>query len=158
MADARPFRMRRAWPVWTLLAISVLYFAFVLVLVGRNLEVSGVSTGTLALVGLALFVVTALVAIPFFLRRPDARLPPPAPEPEPLGDMQDEPTEAPRMAPVWDDELKRTAEQQQGMTVLEYSRPAKSQHRGGVYTKAYVPVTKEFVLRVETLVADGRDL
>lgn len=157
--DARPFRMRTAWLPITLAVICVLYFAFVLWLVATNREVSGLSNTTLALLGIVLFVVTIVVQIPFFLRRPAPRA---APEPAPMrDDMQDEPmaTEAPRiLADNVDDERRITDEEKQGMKVLEYSRPAKSRHKGAVYTKDYVPVAKEWVLRVETLVADVADL
>jgi hypothetical protein len=157
--DPQPFRIRRAWLPITLAVVCVLYFAGVLLLAATNREVTGVTSQQLALGGLALFVVTILVEIPFFMRR---RSPRAAPEPAPMmEDLQDEPVEAeaPRIAAqTWDDEKRVTTEQQQGMTVLEYSRPAKSRHRGAVYTKAYVPVAKEWVLRIETLVAEGRDL
>lgn len=160
MADERPFRLRRAWPFWILLGVSLAAFAFLAWLVGSNSVVEGVPTSTLALVVSVLFVVTLLVAIPYFRRVPDDA-PAPEAEPAPVQDYQDEPApleSAPSPREAWDDELRRTSEQQQGMSVLEYSSPAKSKHRGGVYTKAYVPVAKEYVLRVETLVAEGRDL
>ncbi|GEM_PF-5654376 len=160
--DSRPFRIRRAWLAFTLAAICVLYFAAVLLLAATNRVVQGVTNEQLALGGALLFLVAIVVEIPFFLRRRGPRPQPAAEEPAPLSqDFQDEPleAEAPLMAmETWDDEKRLTTEQQQGMTVLEYSRPAKSRHRGAVYTKAYVPVTKEFVLRVETLVAEGGDL
>lgn len=161
--DSRPFRIRRAWLPFTLAVVSVLYFAVVLFLASTNREVTGVTNDQLAWGGVALFVVALLVEIPFFFRRRAPRAAPESlSEPEPLPeDLQDEPleAEAPQMAmPGWDDEKRVTTEQQQGMTVLEYSRPAKSRHRGAVYTKAYVPVTKEHVLRIETLVAEGADL
>jgi hypothetical protein len=160
--DPQPFRIRRAWLPFTLAVLCVLYFAGVLFLAATNRTISGVDNDQLALGGAALFVVTLLVQIPFFLRRRPKRAPAPQEEPEPMPeDMQEEPleVEAPRMEMErWDDEVRLTTEQQQGMVVLEYSRPAKSRHRGAVYTKAYVPVTKEHVLRVETLAAEGSDL
>jgi hypothetical protein len=156
--DARPFRMRSAWLPITLFVISVVYFAVVLLLVATNQAIGGVDNDQLALGGIALFVLSILVAIPYFLRRTS---PKPRVEPEPLmDDMQDEPmaaSDAPRFT-GWDDETRTTSEEKQGMKVLEYSRPAKSRHRGAVYTKDYVPVAKEWVLRVETMVAEGADL
>lgn len=50
-------------------------------------------------------------------------------------------------------EMQVREESWQGMRVLEYSAPAKSRNRGAAYVSAYVPVTKEDVLRVETLAA-----
>ncbi len=160
--DARPFRMRSAWLPIALFILSVVYFGVVLFLVATNQQVGGVDNDTLALGGVALFVLTILVAIPYFLRRKAPKPRAPAPEPAPMmDDMQEEPmaSEAPRiLGNAWDDETRTTSEEKQGMRVLEYSRPAKSRHRGAVYTKDYVPVAKEWVLRVETMVAEGADL
>ena len=105
----------------------------------------------LVLSGLAVFLLVAIVEIPFFLRR----RPPKAPEPE--REWQDEPPEPPPTV-AWDDEKLATDESQQGLRVLEYSAPAKSRNRGAVYAKTYVPVTKEHVLRIETMAAEPREL
>jgi len=84
----------------------------------------------------------------------------PAPAPAPQAEWQaaPAPTAPVMMGAPADDEKLVTGEMQQGLTVLEYSAPAKSRHRGAVYSKTYVPVTKEHVLRVETLAAEGADL
>lgn len=164
--DERPFRMRRAWFPITLAVVCVLYFVFVGWLVATNRELAGVSNNTLAVAGLALAIVTLLVEVPYFLRRapPRAAPPPPPSVEEPptyRDDLQEEPAplEAPMRVPtLWDDETRRTTEERQGLRVLEYSAPPKSRHKGAVYTKDYVPVSKEWVLRVETMVAEPRDL
>jgi hypothetical protein len=154
------FRIRSAWPFYVLAGVATLYFVLVVYLAAN--PVSGLDLDVLALAGLVFFAILIVLAFLFMGRRKLPRPPPAANEPALLReDMQDEPleSEAPRMAAqAWNDELVRTTEQQQGLTVLEYSRPPKSQHRGAVYAKAYVPVTKEFVLRIEVLVADGADL
>jgi hypothetical protein len=155
-APHRPFviPLRRRWVLAILPALCILYFLVVLVLAVQGTKVKGVTTDQLVLGGAALFLVTFLVEIPFFLRRRGARDDGPDAPYEPL-DLQDEPPEASVRA---DDEVALTSESQQGLRVLEYSRPAKSRHKGAVYAKTYVPVTKEHVLRVETLAAEGRDL
>lgn len=152
-ATSRPFviPLRRRWVLAILPVICLLYFVVVMFLVMTGRKVGGLTNDQLALGGAALFLLTFLVEIPFFLRRKGPR--PEAPD-EPL-DLQDEPPEA---AAPEDDETLVTTETQQGLRVLEYSRPAKSRHKGAVYAKAYVPVTKEHVLRVETLAAEGADL
>ena len=154
----RPFviPLRRRWVLAILPVICLAYFGVVIALVAGGRSIRGVSTDLLMLAGAALFLVTFLVEIPFFLRRKGPR--PDGPEAPYEPDYQDEPPE-PYAAPAReDDETVLTAETQQGLRVLEYSRPAKSRHKGAVYAKTYVPVTKEFVLRVETLAAEGRDL
>lgn len=165
--NPRPFviPLRRRWGLVILPVLCLLYFAGVMVLVVLNMRIDGVSNELLALGGAALFGLTLLIELPFFLRRRRPRA-----EPEETmgavdegtafqGGFQDEPAE-PRArvrAPV-DDEAVLTTESQQGLRVIEYSRPAKSRHKGSVYAKTYVPVTKEHVLRVETLAAEPRDL
>ena len=153
--NPRPFviPLRRRWVLAILPVVCLFYFAAILYVALRGLKIRGASMDLLVLVGAALFVVTFLVEIPFFLRRRGPR----PEEPEPRVDFQDEPLE-PVSRVREDDEVLVTAEQQQGLRVLEYSRPAKSRHKGAVYAKTYVPVTKEHVLRVETLAAEGRDL
>ena len=156
--NPRPFviPLRRRWVLAILPVLCLLYFAAVVTIILRDLKVQGVSTDLLVLVGAALFLLTVLVEIPFFFRRRAPRADGPEDAYPPI-DLQDEPPEPVARAPV-DDELVVTAEPQQGLRVIEYSRPAKSRHKGAVYAKTYVPVTKEHVLRVETLAAEGRDL
>lgn len=159
--NPRPFviPLRRRWGLLILPVLCLLYFAAVVALVVMDLAVTGVPTRWLVMGGAALFLVTIVVEVPFFLRRRPRRAK--AEEPDYVADLQDEPPEpdaplAPRVKA--DDELVITSEQQQGLRVIEYSKPAKSRHRGAVFAKTYVPVTKEHVLRVETLAAEGRDL
>lgn len=151
----RPFviSLRRRWVLAILPILCVLYFVAVLVIVLRDVR-TGVSTDLLVLGGVGLFAFTVLFEIPFFFRRRRARA---RPEPEAEPEFQDEPPEPMARAPT-DDEYLKTAESQQGLRVLEYSRPAKSRNRGAVYAKTYVPVTGDHVLRIETLAADTRDL
>lgn len=152
----REFRIpvRRRWTLWILPALATIYFIAVLFLGATDRRVRGVSNQTLVWIGLALFALVVLVEIPFFLTR-RARSDLPAQE----TDWQEEPAE-PRAVPPMDrdDEAVATGESQQGLQVLEYSRPAKSRNKGSVYAKTYVPVTKEHVLRVETLAAEPADL
>lgn len=156
--EAREFviPVRRRWTLWILPTIAILYFIAVLALVMTDTRIKGVSTDWLVWGGVGLFVVVFLVELPFFLRR-KVRLTPPPAEPSSWQDEAPEPQAAPTRA-SWDDELAATGETQQGMRVLEYSRPAKSRNKGAVYAKTYVPVTKEHVLRIETLAAERADL
>lgn len=163
--DEREFviPVQRRWKLWILPTIAILYFAVVILLAILHLQIQGVSTDALVLGGLGLFLLTIVVEFPFLLRR-RVRASDPAPPPEAMPAptaWQAAPTAA--SAPYLggaraDDEKLITGEMQQGLRVLEYSAPAKSHHRGAVYSKTYVPVTKEHVLRVETLSAEGADL
>lgn len=152
MEDERPFLIpvKRRWTLLILPILAFLYFAFVLWLGVTRTTVRGVSTDVLVLAGLALFLLVAIVEIPFFLRR--------RPKAEPAPDWQDEPAEPLAPPMLRDDEKLTTDETQQGLRVLEYSAPAKSRNRGAVYAKTYVPVTKEHVLRVETMAAEPHEL
>lgn len=148
--------VRRRWTLWILPTIAILYFLAVVTLAILRREINGVPTQWLVLGGVGLFVLVILVELPFFVRRriraePEAALPAATP------DWQDEAPE-PATRGAWDDERIATAEEQQGLRVLEYSAPAKSRNRGSVYAKTYVPVTKEHVLRVETLAAEPHEL
>ncbi|HWH08303.1 MAG TPA: hypothetical protein VNX21_03820 [Candidatus Thermoplasmatota archaeon] len=155
MEDERPFLIpvKRRWTLLILPVLALVYFAFVVWLGATRTTVRGVPMDYLVLGGLAFFLLVAVVELPFFLRR---RPPKAAPPPE-RAEWQDEPPE-PVAAPARDDERLTTDETQQGMRVLEYSAPAKSRNRGAVYAKTYVPVTKEHVLRVETLAAEPAEL
>lgn len=153
MADEeRPFliSVRRRWTLWILPVLATLYFLTVILLNVLDYEIAGVGMDMLVLVGVALFVIVLLIELPFLLRRRAKREP--EPEPAPIG----EPLAASRNG--WDDELLITPESQQGLQVIEYSRPAKSRHSNAVFTKTYVPVSGAHVLRVETLAADAADL
>lgn len=153
MEDERPFLIPvdRRWTLLILPVLAALYFLFILYLGITRSQVKGVSTDLLVLGGLAFFLVVVLLEIPFFLRKKAKAAPPPARE------WQAEPPE-PMARAAADDERLMTDETQQGMRVLEYSAPAKSRNRGAVYAKTYVPVTKEWVLRVEDLAAEPREL
>lgn len=155
MEDERPFLIpvQRRWTLLILPILALLYFAFVAWLGATRTTVEGVSMDVLVLAGLAFFLLVAVIEVPFFLRRkPEA-----APEPE-RDAWQDEPPEPLAAPTLRDDEKLTTDETQQGLRVLEYSAPAKSLNRGAVYAKTYVPVTKEHVLRVETLAAEQHEL
>lgn len=144
------FVLRARWPLYILPVLALAYFVGVLVLIATDNHLKGVSNDALALAGVVVFLVVALIELPFLFRRREPR-PEPA-GPAPAGDA----IAAPRAR--IDDEYLVTSEEQQGLKVLEYSTPAKSRHHGAVYTKAYVPVTKEHVLRIETLAAEGAEL
>lgn len=144
--------VRRRWTLWILPTIAILYFLAVIILVILGERVRGVDTEMLVLAGVGLFVLVFLIELPFLLRRrakieEDA---PPAYEPMMAA--------APAEMAERDDEVLVTDESQKGLRVLEYSRPAKTVNKGAVYAKTYVPVTKEFVLRVETLAADRTEV
>lgn len=153
----RAFVIRRTWLAWTLVAICVLYFLVLTTIVVLDYRVQGVTDQTLAMGGAGLFVLTALVLIPFLFRRKGAA---------PAKAVEEDAWEpAPASAPAamrprasWDDEIKLTDETAQGMRVIEYSWPAKSRNRQAVYTKTHVPVSSAHVVRVETMVAEARDL
>lgn len=154
--EPRPFLIpvRRRWTLWILPVLALLYFIAVLAIVSLNVEIDGVENELLALAGVAFFVLVALVELPFFLRRRRPRVKrvrEPEPDDVPMAEALDAPLGR-------SDELRFTGETQQGLQVVEYSRPAKSEHRNAVFTKTYVPVTGAHVLRVETLVADASDL
>ena len=150
-------RVRRRWTLWILPVIALLYFAFVVYLAVARKEVANLPMQTLVLAGIGLFALVFLVEIPFLFRR-KARAPAPEPAPPQEEPSLWAPAPAEPMRATADDEFLVTTENQQGLRVLEYSAPAKSRHRGAVYAKTYVPVTKEHVLRVETLAAEGADL
>lgn len=152
--DERPFLIDVKRP-WTLLILPILagiYFLFIFYLGITRSEVRGVPTDYLVLGGLAFFIVVALLQLPFLFRRKGPRSQA-APAPAGGDAWQPGPTESAPLAGSADDERVATSETQQGLRVLEYSVPAKSRNRGSVYAKTYVPVTKEHVLRVETLAA-----
>lgn len=155
--------VRRRWTLAILPLLAIFYFAAVITLAILRYEIRGVPTDALVLGGVAFFALVMIIQVPFLFTR---RVKPEAPEdaaaaypPESL-----EPAYAPPAAPMAppraavDDEMLVTAEEKNGLRVLEYSAPAKSHHRGAVYAKAYVPVTKEHVMRVETLAAEGAEL
>lgn len=153
MAEPRQFLIpvRRRWTLWILPILAVLYFAVVVTLGVLNTRIRGVDMDMLALGGAAFFVLVVLIELPFFLKRRPKRA-----KPEPVAEDPFTPAEGVPLAE--DDELVMTAETQQGLRVAEYSRPAKSRHPGAVYAKTYVPVLKDVVVRVETLIAEGADL
>lgn len=165
--ESREFviRVRRPWTLWILPTIAFLYFLAIVLLAVMNQLPGGRDGQLLVLVGVGLFALVLLVQLPFlFTRRPRATAEDAdeggawAPEEAPLAPA--EPDVAPPVAPgaPVDDELVMTAETQKGLRVLEYSNPAKSAHKGAVYAKTYIPVTKEFVMRVETLAADRHEI
>jgi hypothetical protein len=154
-------RVEKPWKLWILPGLAIAYFVVLLALV--ILRVAFVINGQQYLVqdipgliwlGAAFFVLVLLIELPFFLRRR-----PPAPEPPPE-ERETDLSSGMMASGVMgvDDERMVTAEQQQGLRVLEYSSPAKSRNRGAVYAKTYVPVTKGDVLRIETLAAEPTDL
>lgn len=166
--ESREFviRVRRPWTLWILPTIAFLYFLAIVILAVMNRLPGGRDGQLLVLIGVALFALVLLVQLPFlFTRRPRAQQQDaeeggawaPAEE-APLAPA--EPEMAPPVAPAagGDDELAMTPETQKGLRVLEYSAPAKSANKGAVYAKTYVPVTKEFVMRVETLAADRHEI
>jgi hypothetical protein len=158
-------RVRRPWMLLLLPILALLYFVAVLVVAANNYDV-GVPQDLLVWVGVGLFALVILVEVPYFFQRgpraPKAASAEAVAEAEPVAEAM--PYAPPAyVAPIessaqWDDERLTTTEVQQGLTVIEWSQPAKSRHRNAVFTKAYVPVTKQHVLRVETLAAEGSEL
>lgn len=55
-------------------------------------------------------------------------------------------------------EVVVTGDTEQGLGVLEVSTPPKSENKGSVYTRTYVPVSKGHVLRIEDLAANLNDI
>jgi hypothetical protein len=144
--------VQRRWTLWILPTLAILYFLLVVALAVFRVEIRGLPTQTLVLGGVVFFVLVILIELPFFFRR---RIKTEEPEPVRESSWQDEAGEPGAMR---DDEKLVTNETQQGMRVLEYSAPAKSRHRGAVYAKTYVPVAKEWVLRIENLAADTHEI
>lgn len=145
--------VQRRWLLWILPVLALVYFLVVIVLVVQDYELAGVDNATLAMGGAGLFLLVALIQIPFLFRR-KVRAPPPT---EGWTDEPPAPVAAAPRAPA-DDEILLTEETAQGLRVIEYSTPAKSRNRNAVYTKTHVPVSGSHVVRVETLVADAADL
>lgn len=152
MEDERPFLipLRRRWVLLVGPVLAILYFVVLVALVSTGAVVKNVSTDTLVLIGMVLFILVILAEVPFLLRRR-------ASAPAPPVDLQDEPPE-PAAVDAPDDERLVTPEVQHGLVVIEYSAPAKSRTTGALYAKTYVPVTKGHVLRVETLTARADEL
>lgn len=167
MAEKRfLIHVERPWTLLILPVLALLYFLAILLLVLLGYEITGIPTEYLVLGGAALFGLTLLIQIPYIIQRRE-RQETPAPETlepeaaEPQHDaftpQQAEPTYAAPPAPR-NDELLRTQETAKGLQVLEYSAPAKSRTPGAVYAKTMVPVTKEHVLRIETLAAEPHEI
>lgn len=146
--------VRRRWTLFILPALALLYFLAIVVLAALNYEVAGVSMEYLVLGGAALFGVVLLVELVLLLRR-KAKTEEPVEE-VPVEDVA--PVVPLRRDVIRDDEYRTTTQSAQGLQVLEYSWPGKSLHRGAVYAKTALPVTKEHVLHVETLAAHPHEL
>lgn len=154
-AEDRPFliTVRRRWLLWVLPILAAMYFIAVMVLVLGNYRIRGVSNDLLVLAGLGFFTLVILIELPFLLRRGAPRAQKPARA------ARASPGAASAVAmPGADDEMLITDETAQGLKVLEYSAPPKSQNPSAVYTKTHVPVSTAHVVRIETLVADASDL
>lgn len=160
-------RVKRTWTLLILPILALVYFLAVVVIVANRYDTDPITEEMLVYGGLGLFALVILVELPFFFRRKVRTAPVATSEPVEAGTTPAEaepyaPSPAPFVAPAapagWDDERLTTTEVQQGLTVVEWSSPAKSRHKNAVYTKAYVPVSKQHVLRVEILVAEGSDL
>lgn len=138
--------------VVAILVVAILYFLFVLAL-GINLFAipaiqSRVRIGDLVLAGSVLFVVMALALVVMLFRRRQAF--------EAIeAETEAEEIRAAESAVVRprDDEVVVTNDSYQGLRVLEYSHPPKSQNKGAVYAKCYVPVARDSVVRLEDLIA-----
>lgn len=132
-----------------MLVVATLYFLIVVAL-GVNLVAIPALTRvadlpTLALVGAALFGLFILVLLVQLVRgrqREEAR--------QVQASAVAVPAPARRRG---EDEYVVTSDEHQGLRVIEYSHPPKSQNKGAVYAKCLVPVSREFVLRVEELIA-----
>lgn len=150
--------VERRWTLLILPILALLYFLAVVTLAALDRTIEGLGTETLVLIGAGLFGLVLLVELPFLFKK-TVRI-----DDDQAAVLGATPVEAvPAYAPAparveRDDEARGTNETAQGMKVIEYSRPAKSRNRGSVYAKTMVPVTKEHVLRVETLAAEPREL
>lgn len=152
MADeSRPFviEVKRRWLLAILPILATLYFVAVVLLTLLDYRIQGVTTDMLVFAGIGIFVLVMLIEFPFFLRRRR----PKAPRARRAAKAAAQPETV-----EWDDEYLATDEEQQGLRVLEYSAPAKSQNTNTVFTKTYVAVTSAHVMRIETAVADATEI
>ncbi|MHB8587022.1 MAG: hypothetical protein ACYDDF_14430 [Thermoplasmatota archaeon] len=145
----------RSWVIWTLPVIATLYFIWVLAVFMQYVRTPSVAFDTWVNGGLALFVIIIVVELLLLIRRKPAM--------DAMAETSEEvaipPYAAPTApAPPGDAEVRATGEQYKGMKVVEVSLPPKSQNRGGIYAKAFVEVSPEIVLRVESLVAGREDV
>ena len=155
--------------LWGVLAVVLLYFVWLVLIAGRIVVIRRrtqfIDPVVWVWVGLGVFGLALLLGIFAAIptrgreaRRDEAPL-----EAIPAAAARYEaPPPAPSAASTrrgrGDVELRVANEDYKGKRVLELSTPPKSDHKGAVYAKAYVPVDDAYVLRIEDLVADRRDV
>jgi hypothetical protein len=149
----RRARARHGIPVpVAVLAVGLAYFVWVAVLGTNALRLNFLEPTVTVLDwvnGGAVLMVALLLLLVVWSRRQRGA--------EPAAEAGAEAPSAASYSGDLDDELVMTAEQWQGLRVLEYSRPPKSVHAVAVYAKCLVPVDAQYVVRVEDLVAEARD-
>ncbi|HET6315335.1 MAG TPA: hypothetical protein VFG86_02675 [Chloroflexota bacterium] len=149
MVRRKRFRARRSRVPLTAFVIGLLYFIWVALLATNVIALPGlehyISVQDWAVFGAVLMILLLVVLVVWSSRSRD---------------RVEEVYEAPATRgaqPSWEaDELVVTAEAWKGLRVLEYSRPPKSDAPAAVYTKCYVPLDGQFVLRVEDRIAEAR--
>ncbi|HWG91731.1 MAG TPA: hypothetical protein VNZ52_12855 [Candidatus Thermoplasmatota archaeon] len=159
-------RMRRPWLALLLPLVGALYFAYVFALAAGSVPSFGIGLREWVFGGLALFAILTLWAVLLLSRRGPPKPKTPkvkkekakaAPAPRPASPEVPQTAQAPVAAPVAaapqrSDEILYLDEEYKGKRVLEVSMPPKSLYRGAVYTKTYVQVADDLVVRVEDLV------
>ncbi|HVL88111.1 MAG TPA: hypothetical protein VM681_08945 [Candidatus Thermoplasmatota archaeon] len=139
--------------VVAMLVVATVYFLFVLALGINLLAVPAlqrtVSLADFVLAGSVLFMLIIVAFLVLLVRGRGASAAQAA--------ISGAPTAVPTVVRRrGDDEYVVTNDEFQGMRVLEYSHPPKSKNQGAIYAKALVPVTREYVLRVEEIIAQER--
>lgn len=151
--------VQRRWKLLILPILALLYFAAVLLLAAFGYEVQGVTMEQLVLGGAAFFLVVLVLELPFVFKKKVRQEPELVEEEPPVAEPVESFSEPETFTrPPSNDEMLVTSEVVKDLRVLEYSAPSKSLHSGAVYAKTMVPVTKEHVLRVETLAAEDYEL
>jgi len=148
--DERPARRWRLGLPGAILVVGFLYLVWVLLLATRVLRLNFLepfwTVDDWARSGAVLFVVMLVALLAqWFMARNDAAAVAPAWH------------AAPQARTAIPDELVMTGETWQGKSVLEYSKPPKSEHQRAVYAKCLVPIDAGFVLRVEDMVAEAKE-
>ena len=163
-------KMKSPWTALAIPIVATLYVGWVVLLASGKTATPGIPLVQWVYGGLALLVVLLFWGWLLTLRRSPRVKKAKAKKvkaQEPVQELQTEDlvpeeTAAPVSIPVRNldrpYELVYAGEEYKGRQVLEISIPPKSANRGAVYTKTYVPVAEDLVVRVEDLAEDANRL